>query len=305
VHRAPVREVLRAPGLSTYRKLQLERVGLAKRFAKERLGLNDPGSYEHLCLPERKALSWVVSACPADSLRPHTWWFPLVGEVPYKGFFDPREADEEARNLASRGLVTHVRPVEAYSLLGWLPDPLYTPMLDQSPERLVEVILHELTHATVYVPGRSDFNEAFATFVGRQGARLFWATGWASGSISIAELERQERLRDHRTVLMRDLVRDLEDLFTEPWSRDTRLGRAEARLRRAAADLGRQAGASPPLTLAEVSLFRTYDSGSWAFERMLAARDGDLRTFIRRVGLTLAEDKSTSRVLASWQTPSP
>lgn len=303
--RTPVEEVLRDPGLPAHHRNQLERVAAAKRFARERLGLKDPGSYEHLCRLDREALSWVVSACPPDSLQPHTWWFPLVGAVPYKGYFDSREAHEEAQRLARQGLVPHVRPVEAFSLLGWLPDPLYSPMLDGAPERLVEIILHELTHATVYVPGRSDFNEAFATFVGREGARAFWAAGQAPGSIGLDAFDRRERERDRRTGLMRALVRDLDQVSREPWARDNRIQRMNARLRQAEADLGQPSGSATPLTVADVSLFRTYDSGAWRFEPLLTDSGGDLRVFIRWVDRTLAREKEVSRLLSSWQVASP
>jgi len=302
VRRRPVAEVLGDPGLSIRRREQIERVAAVKRFARERLGLADPGSYEHLCHLERDALSWVVSACPDDSLEPHTWWFPLVGHVPYKGFFDPGEAREEAHRLEQLGLVPLVRPVEAFSLLGWMPDPLYSPMLDGPAERLVEVILHELTHATVFVPGRSDFNEALASFVGRQGARAFWM---ASMTGPLAELDRQERERDRRTTVMRALVRDLESLFREPWNRPTRLSLARARLRRADAEMHPNENSGPPLDVADASLFRLYDPGPWDFESLLARENHDLRRFIRSIGQALARTEDVTHLLGTWQKPGP
>ena len=42
---------------------------------------------------------------------------------------------------------------EAYSTLGWFQDPLTANMLDGSVVDLVETILHEMTHTTLYIKG--------------------------------------------------------------------------------------------------------------------------------------------------------
>ena len=37
---------------------------------------------------DKGAIAWVVMAAPRDSLEPYTWWFPIVGDVPYRGYFN-------------------------------------------------------------------------------------------------------------------------------------------------------------------------------------------------------------------------
>ena len=64
--------------------------------------------------------------------------------------------------------------VSAYSTLGWLADPVTSPMLDHGPARLVETILHELVHATAFLPDEADFNEGVALFIGQQAAIRFF-----------------------------------------------------------------------------------------------------------------------------------
>ena len=112
-----------------------------------------------------------VVATPPGSLEPRPFWFPIVGSVPYKGFFDPARAHEEAERLRAEGLDTCQVPVRAYSTLGWFEDPVTGPMLRGSEGALVETLLHELTHATVFVKSQADFNEGVASVRGRRGIR--------------------------------------------------------------------------------------------------------------------------------------
>jgi predicted aminopeptidase len=55
-----------------------------------------------------------------------------------------------------------------------MDDPITEPMLRQEPGQLVEVILHELVHATVYLKGHANFNESIASFIGEEGSVLFF-----------------------------------------------------------------------------------------------------------------------------------
>src|SRR5690606_29809700 len=106
--------------------------------------------------------------------EPYTWWFPIVGRVPYKGFFDFDEAHEQARRLDARGYDTYVRPSAAFSTLGWFNDPVLNTVLRYSDVDLVQTVIHELTHNTIYIAGQAGFNESFATFVGDRGAAAFF-----------------------------------------------------------------------------------------------------------------------------------
>jgi predicted aminopeptidase len=119
----------------------------------------------------------VVSAARRDRLEPVTWWWPIAGEVPYRGYFDPADADAERRALAARGYDVDVRSAIAFSTLGWFADPLLSSTAKSTPVDLVETVIHELFHATLYVPGASAFNESAATWVGHRGAIAFFCDG--------------------------------------------------------------------------------------------------------------------------------
>ncbi|MBT4100922.1 MAG: hypothetical protein HOM68_25680 [Gemmatimonadetes bacterium] len=117
-------------------------------------------------------ISYNVSASPKTRLEPYEWDFPFVGPLPYKGFFTRDLALAEAEALRTQGFDAIARSVAAYSTLGYLPDPLLSTMLDDGEARLADLLLHELTHATIFAEGQIDYNESTATFVGRKGALI-------------------------------------------------------------------------------------------------------------------------------------
>ena len=73
-----------------------------------RLDVGD--SYTTYTELDRDTLAMVLSAAYRDRLAPRTWWFPVVGRVPYKGFFDLDNALAEQRKLEAEGFDTYLRP---------------------------------------------------------------------------------------------------------------------------------------------------------------------------------------------------
>lgn len=136
----------------------------------QRHGLKPTGNYQHYVDVGRPAVVWVVMAAPPLSLTPVTWRFPVVGRVPYLGWFTREAALDHATALAVEGNDVAVRGVEAYSTLGWLPDPVLSTMLGPGDETaragLINTVLHESVHATVFVADQAPFNEGLASFVG-------------------------------------------------------------------------------------------------------------------------------------------
>ena len=113
---------------------------------------------------------WNVVATPEFSIAPLRWCFPVAGCVSYRGYFKEREARDFAAGLAARGDDVFVAGVTAYSTLGHFFDPVVSSMLRYDDLDLVSTIFHELAHQLLYVPGDSDFSEAFATTVAEGGA---------------------------------------------------------------------------------------------------------------------------------------
>jgi len=168
--RRSIEEVVADPDTDPEVREKLLLVRDARVFAKRQLGLDPASSFTSYAELDSDTLVLVVSAAPEFELRWKTWWFPIVGDVPYKGFFDFDEAREEARNLEEQGYDVYLRPSGAFSTLGWLPDPILSTSLREDSIGLAETVIHEITHTTFYPKGQARFNESFANFVGWRGA---------------------------------------------------------------------------------------------------------------------------------------
>jgi predicted aminopeptidase len=169
----PMEEVLASPLTSDSVRHGLLMVKRAKAFAVNDLGLKATRSYETYVALDAPCVSWAVSASHPLELIEKKWSFPIVGEVPYIGFFSKEGADREARRIEESDRPkpdTWVRCVPAFSSLGWFPDPLYSSMINGKDHHIVEVVVHESLHATVWVRGSVDFNEKLANFVGLEGS---------------------------------------------------------------------------------------------------------------------------------------
>src|SRR5581483_9792674 len=86
------------------------------------------------------------------------------------GYFSEHGARHYAERLAAKGDDVYVDGVEAYSTLGWFKDPVLNTFVFRPEADLAEVVFHELGHQRVFARGDTDFNEAFATTVGQEGA---------------------------------------------------------------------------------------------------------------------------------------
>jgi predicted aminopeptidase len=200
-----IEDVYSDPGMTDARARKLDLVAASRRFAEERLGLKPSRNYTTYFDTGRGAVTYVVSACRADAFMPYLWWFPIVGSLPYKGYFNLEDALAEARALREAGWDVTVGESAAYSTLGWFRDPVFSSMLSLSDASLASTVIHELVHGTIYVPDHSDFNESLATFVGRRGALQLFEERHGRGSPRVEEV----RARFEDEALFDDFIADL------------------------------------------------------------------------------------------------
>ena len=101
--RRPIAEVIAAPGTSPEAKRRLELVLTARDFAEHALDLDAGDSYTTYTRLERDTLAMILSGARRDAFMPVTWWFPIVGSVPYKGYFDFGRARRDSILGSSHG----------------------------------------------------------------------------------------------------------------------------------------------------------------------------------------------------------
>lgn len=170
-HQKPIDKLVADPQTPDTLRKKLELIEQLRAFAKDQLKLPVDGDYLKYADVHREYVVWNVQATPQFSLQPRTWWYPLVGSLEYRGYFSQRGASNYADHIAKKGEDVYVDGVEAYSTLGWFKDPILSTFIKRSEPDMAEVIFHELGHRRVFARGDTDFNEAYATTVGQEGAR--------------------------------------------------------------------------------------------------------------------------------------
>ena len=172
--RTKIEKVLQQKELPKETRSQLELIREAKAFAESELKLKPTKNYQSFVQLETDYVSYLLTAAPAYELEPYKWTFPIVGSFPYKGYFNKKRAFEAEQEFIDKGYDTYVRGVSAYSTLGWFNDPILSSMIRYQNYDLVNLIIHETVHATIFIKDAAEFNERLATFIGDLGTELFF-----------------------------------------------------------------------------------------------------------------------------------
>ncbi len=182
LRRRSIDKLIAAPGTPAALRQRLVLVLAARAYAADSLGLAVGKTYTTYVDVGRDTLLLVLSASRRDRLHEVTWHYPIVGVVPYKGFFKAARARGEATM------------------------------------ELVATVIHELAHNTLYVKSQTPFNESFASFVGYRGAEAFFR----ARHDTLDARRAAARWRDERTldVFYAELARRLDSAYAEPLSGD-------------------------------------------------------------------------------------
>jgi len=291
--RRPILEIVSDSATKPAVARRLRLVLDARAFAVDSIQLAARESFTTYSQLQRDTLVLVLSGAYRDRLKSYTWWFPIVGRVPYKGYFDFDAARDAARKLGASGFDVYLRPSPAFSTLGFFNDPVLSTALSADTLDLANTVIHELTHNTFYASGQAVFNESFANFVGARGSAWFFR---ARGSPAAADLADARWLDDK--VLARfwaQLYHVVDSAFkAHPTDSLARLAARDtlySRARRQLVDsVGPQLRTIPATALARVRLdnaallaHRLYNTDLDLFDQVWARENGDLRRTIKLV----------------------
>ena len=297
--REPIARVVARDGTDPVLRAKLQLVLEARQFAIDSLGLSAGKSFTAFSQLDRDTLVLVLSAAYRDRLERKTWWFPVVGRFPYKGFFDFRDATRTAEQLRGDGFDVLLGASSAFSTLGWFNDPLVSPTVKADSVTLVNTVLHELLHSTYFAKGQVSFNESFASFVGGRGAEHFFRARGDSVLYRRAVADWQDDLLlggfwERTANALDSAFAAWPDSVHGPAARPARLAARDtvfARARRLLVDsIGpRLTGYPPgwttrvPLDNAVVLARRVYAERLDGFDSVYVAHNGDLWRAIRAV----------------------
>jgi predicted aminopeptidase len=243
--REPIAAFIQNPDLKPDTQEKLRLVLSVREYARDVLKFNVGGSYSSYSYVDRPDLTYIVLAAPKTELRPYTWWFLIVGSVPYKGYFSKEEAQAEIDRLNAEGYDTSLRTSAAFSTLGWFDDPLLSHLLRYDKVLLSEVVFHELFHNTLYVKGAGAFNESSANFAGHRAAIDFFKERFGADS---AEHRRALQLWDDEREFgsfIAETVRTLSELYGRDIARESKLRLREEVFARVKADWARRISDRP------------------------------------------------------------
>ncbi len=288
--RVPLEKALAQPDLSPETRHKLLLAQSARVFAEEELGLVHSQNYTSFVQLDRPYVSYIVHAAPKHKLEHHLWRFPIVGSLPYKGYFRKPQALAEAARMERRNFDTFVRGVSAYSTLGWFNDPILSSMLHSSDHRLVNLIIHETVHATIFIKSQADFNERLATFLGDLGTEMYYRQLEGEDSPTLKQIAAENRDQMLFSDFISQEIRALRQWYSDVdektalANRETKLSAIQKRFRqdiqpqletRSYAQL-----ATTPLNNALLLSYQTYYENLDDFQTLFDLMDRNLKQFI-------------------------
>lgn len=288
-NRQPIEEVLNDSKIPDTIKAKLQLAKAAKEFAQTKLGLKPTKNYDTYVTLNDKYVTYAVTAAPPYELKSYLWKFPIVGEVPYKGFFKKEDALDEEKDLKEQGYDTYVRGISAYSTLGWFNDPLLSSMVSYDDEDLVNVVIHETVHATLYIKNAAEFNERLATFLGNKGTELFYYEREGEKSETVKKIAQENRDDLVFSRFISDEIKRLEVFYKTggtmtPEKKETALKELKERFVKT---LLPQLKSKSYLRFADVKLnnaflmgYKTYMQDLGDFEKVFKKFSGDFKKFL-------------------------
>jgi predicted aminopeptidase len=283
-HARPIREAILDERIPPRTQALLKEVEAIKKYSEVR-GLKATSNYEDYVALDRSAAVWVVSACKELSFEEKIWKFPIVGAVPYLGWFDLVDAKNFAEKVRAEGWEVDVRGAAAYSTLGWFKDAVLSSMIESGDDALgslVNVVIHESVHATVYVKDQSPFNESLATFVADAWTLDFLRERAAEGleSPEYRAYVEAENLGKKRVKRLHEAFEHLNSLYgrndvTDEFKREEKSNF----LKKLKAELGWKR----ELNNATLAQFRVYHHGGEFFQKVFDRCGKDWARFLKKM----------------------
>jgi predicted aminopeptidase len=253
--RCRVDAVLADPETSATTKERLRSVRRILAYAAKS-GLKAEGAYDYYIETKEPVVSYIVQAAYPDRLEFYTWWFPVVGSVPYIGYFEKSERDAKAAELEAQGFDVNKAGAGAFSSLGWFEDPIFTSMLNRGEADLAHLFFHELTHRTLWIAGSVEFNENLAEYVASVLTRAYLDDTRQSA----LRADYEAKLADK--TLFRGWLQDVKAALASVYETYKKLPEQRAAAKAAVLDSYQKPPKKPPFKLVDYVADETWNNAS-------------------------------------------
>jgi len=224
----PISQAAESAALTSEQRSKLNLIRDARVYADEIIGLNAENNYTLFYDSDGEPVAFNVSACRKDAFEPRSWTFPIVGTVPYLGFFDRQAADAKYNELVAEQLDVFMYEIDAYSGLWYFPTVVLSPVLERSEIDLVESVFHELLHSTIWRTNDVTFNESLATFVGRTAAIEYLARRYPEEPELVQYAIEQFEDVDRFSAFILTVFNELDDFYSSDLPSETKIADREA-----------------------------------------------------------------------------
>ncbi len=281
----PIEEVIADPTTNPDLADLLKKIPEIKKYGEDS-GLKPTKNYREYVKLDQDAVVYVVTVSEPLEFKPTYFKFPIVGSFNYIGWFNRDDAKEFGKQYSEKGLDVDLRGASAYSTLGWFNDPLLSTMIPTeeagkvSPlayPDLVNVVIHESVHATLYINNQSYFNESLAYFLADilteryfRDHHLLETPVWKSYLESKSHYDKVQRR-------MADAYSDLKKIYDSELPGEEKVSKKKAYLD----TLQTETRFRRPINNATLIQYKTYDPGDHGFMELFQKTHEDVRSFLQ------------------------
>lgn len=161
-------KILKDPEIDSKLKEKIQIVEKAKKFFYNYFEQKTQNIYSKTVFLDRDEVTTLVIVSPRNKIKAKENCFLFAGCFPYLGFFSKKKAVKYKSKMEKEGYHVYMRPVYAYSTLGYFTDPILSSFFEFSNEGLIELVFHELFHTIFFIKNDVSFNENMAQYFARK-----------------------------------------------------------------------------------------------------------------------------------------
>lgn len=204
-------EVVKNVRLAKEDREKIKRIEELKKYFYKFWEKKETRIYSQTTMLKTKAVTYLVIASPVDEIKAIENCFPVMGCFPYLGFFNLSSAKEFAKQKEDEGHVTWLRPVYAYSTLGYFTDTILSSFFHYNDVELTELIFHELFHTIFFVKNEVELNENLANYFSKEMMEIYFQEAGQLENLKIQQADEKSEKEIKKVIIGK--ANELKELY--------------------------------------------------------------------------------------------